>query len=138
MLQRKLLESEKMRFKTFRDWQETYHVSKEYLANEGFIHIGPGDKVQCFKCRGMLSGFEEGDDPKKEHNKHFPECKMFSQSTPARNQAGTQQPHVKENSNDRSDGMYDELNPSLDEKWSEFTDIETDGNNSVYYINFCP
>ncbi|CAG5126359.1 unnamed protein product [Candidula unifasciata] len=67
--------SEAERLKTFQDrWLEDYHVKPKDLARDGFIHIGPGDKVKCVFCLKTLRGWEVGDSVEGEHRRHYPFC----------------------------------------------------------------
>lgn len=38
---------------------------------------GPDDMVQCAWCYGKLQGWEQGDNPLKEHARHFASCPKF-------------------------------------------------------------
>ena len=46
------------------------------MAEAGFYYSGgvDGDAVTCFMCAKDLDGWEEGDDPMAEHEKHAPAC----------------------------------------------------------------
>ena len=46
------------------------------MAAAGFYYTGgeDGDAVTCFMCAKDLDGWEEGDDPMAEHEKHCPAC----------------------------------------------------------------
>uniref|UniRef100_A0A8C3IXF0 RING-type E3 ubiquitin transferase n=1 Tax=Chrysemys picta bellii TaxID=8478 RepID=A0A8C3IXF0_CHRPI len=39
--------------------------------------MGPGDRVQCFCCGGILRSWEAEDQPMREHQKFFPTCKFI-------------------------------------------------------------
>ena len=43
-----------------------------------FFFLGPGDRVQCFKCFGLLQKWEPANDAFVEHRKHFPSCPFVS------------------------------------------------------------
>ncbi|XP_048839616.1 baculoviral IAP repeat-containing protein 7 isoform X3 [Brienomyrus brachyistius] len=62
------------RIGTFRDWPSDAPVTAIELAKAGFYFIGPGDKVRCFYCGGVLRYWVRGDTPLGEHKKHFPTC----------------------------------------------------------------
>ncbi|XP_072270515.1 baculoviral IAP repeat-containing protein 7 isoform X1 [Pyxicephalus adspersus] len=65
---------EMRRLVSFRDWPCPGIVSPQQLARAGFFYLGPGDRVQCFCCRGILRSWEPGDQPCTEHRKYFPAC----------------------------------------------------------------
>nr|XP_023654568.1 baculoviral IAP repeat-containing protein 7-like isoform X1 [Paramormyrops kingsleyae] len=68
------MRSEEERLGTFRDWPRDAPVTAVGLAEAGFYFIGPGDKVRCFCCGGVLRYWVRGDTPLGEHKKHFPTC----------------------------------------------------------------
>ncbi|KAF0561132.1 inhibitor of apoptosis repeat-containing protein [Gigaspora margarita] len=85
----KLPTSKKMedaRIKTFGTWWP--HAGKKgwvgtvkKMAKAGFIYsptIGSLDNVTCQYCGVGLEGWEQKDDPTKEHNKRFPLCPFFA------------------------------------------------------------
>jgi len=60
-------------------WPFTAKKSKagpSKMAAAGFYYTGgvDGDAVTCFMCSKDLDGWEEGDDPRAEHEKHSPAC----------------------------------------------------------------
>lgn len=65
------------RIQTFQDWPEDAPVTSRELAKAGFFFLGPGDKVQCFCCGGILRRWVEGDSPVAEHKRHFPTCSFI-------------------------------------------------------------
>ena len=76
-----LRNSRDRRVNTFDQWPTDSPVSINDLVNEGFCYMGIIDKVQCTHCGGVLSGWEEGDNVKDEHARHFPSCSLVKQRT---------------------------------------------------------
>ncbi|KAL4655338.1 baculoviral IAP repeat-containing protein 7-B-like [Arapaima gigas] len=68
------MRSEEERMKTFQNWPSDAPVTPADLAKAGFFFLGPGDKVQCFCCGGVLRYWVRGDSPLGEHRRHFPTC----------------------------------------------------------------
>ncbi|CAH1246363.1 BIRC3 [Branchiostoma lanceolatum] len=68
------LNTELHRVHTFFGWPEGTPVRPEVLAKLGFFYLGVRDKVECAFCGGVLHQWEEGDDPKTEHKRHYPHC----------------------------------------------------------------
>ncbi|XP_023710520.1 baculoviral IAP repeat-containing protein 3 isoform X2 [Cryptotermes secundus] len=68
--------SEAARLESFRSWPISFIVAPERLARAGFFYLQQGDKVQCAFCSGVLINWEAGDDPSKEHRRHFPSCPL--------------------------------------------------------------
>ena len=69
---------ENERRKTFEGfWSDTWPVSPKALAQAGFYYCGPDDMVQCAWCYGKLQGWEQGDNPLREHARHFASCPKF-------------------------------------------------------------
>ncbi|XP_075427586.1 baculoviral IAP repeat-containing protein 7 [Ascaphus truei] len=66
---------EERRLHSFRGWRDCHtQISHTELARAGFYYLGPGDRVQCFCCGGVLRSWEPGDRPGAEHRKFFPTC----------------------------------------------------------------
>ncbi|XP_061667352.1 baculoviral IAP repeat-containing protein 7 [Syngnathoides biaculeatus] len=65
------------RLQTFQSWPTDSPVTCGDLAKAGFFFLGPGDKVQCFCCGGVLRCWEQGDSPSAEHKRHFPTCSFI-------------------------------------------------------------
>ncbi|KAH9500067.1 Baculoviral IAP repeat-containing protein 3 [Bulinus truncatus] len=66
---------ESVRLLSFKDkWLEEYFVTPEDLARNGFIFVGPGDRVKCVFCLNYLRGWEANDTVEEEHRSHFPDC----------------------------------------------------------------
>lgn len=62
------------RLSTFRNWPKENVVSANKLAEDGFVFAGCPDRpdlVMCAKCKNTLHGWQEGDNPRNEHYKHF-------------------------------------------------------------------
>lgn len=68
------MRSEQTRLQTFSSWPPTAPVRPRDLAEAGFYYLGEDDRVQCFCCAGMLNGWEAGDTPWEEHNRHYQNC----------------------------------------------------------------
>lgn len=66
--------SERERLKTFDKWSGLYHVTPTDLARNGFIHIGPQDRVLCVFCLKTIVEWEAGDVVHKEHERIYPSC----------------------------------------------------------------
>ncbi|XP_039655272.1 baculoviral IAP repeat-containing protein 7 isoform X2 [Perca fluviatilis] len=65
------------RLRTFQNWPADAPVTSGDLAKAGFFFLGPGDKVQCFCCGGILRCWVHGDSPATEHKRHFPTCSFI-------------------------------------------------------------
>lgn len=65
------------RLQTFLNWPADAPVTSGELAKAGFFFLGPGDKVQCFCCGGILRCWVHGDSPAAEHRRHFPTCNFI-------------------------------------------------------------
>lgn len=65
------------RIRTFQNWPADAPVTSGDLAKAGFFFLGPGDKVQCFCCGGILRCWVHGDSPAAEHKRHFPTCSFI-------------------------------------------------------------
>ncbi|XP_067382509.1 baculoviral IAP repeat-containing protein 7 [Channa argus] len=68
---------EEARLHTFHSWPADAPVTSGELAKAGFFFLGPGDKVQCFCCGGILRCWVRGDSPAAEHKRHFPTCSFI-------------------------------------------------------------
>ncbi|XP_075916316.1 baculoviral IAP repeat-containing protein 3-like [Petromyzon marinus] len=55
-------------------WPRSSPVRPADLARAGLYRMGFSDLVACFRCGGMMHRWEEGDDPAREHARHFPAC----------------------------------------------------------------
>ncbi|XP_072398726.1 baculoviral IAP repeat-containing protein 5-like [Diabrotica undecimpunctata] len=71
--------NEENRLKTYKSWvfNKNKPCSVDKMAEAGFIFIGSKqepDAVRCFFCWKNLDGWEETDNPWKEHLKHAPNC----------------------------------------------------------------
>ncbi|XP_050710369.1 baculoviral IAP repeat-containing protein 7-B-like [Eriocheir sinensis] len=69
----KSLRFEKERRDTFIDWPVKW-LKPEDLARDGFIYLREADHCACVFCRGIVGAWEKGDIPRKEHQRHFPQC----------------------------------------------------------------
>ncbi|XP_046869951.1 E3 ubiquitin-protein ligase XIAP [Hypomesus transpacificus] len=68
------MSNEDSRLRTFDAWRSETPVRPLELAQAGFYSTGESDRVLCFCCGGMLSGWEAGDTAWGEHSKYFPNC----------------------------------------------------------------
>ncbi|KAG9272542.1 E3 ubiquitin-protein ligase XIAP [Astyanax mexicanus] len=71
------MKSEEARLMTFSNWPSSSPVQPSDLVQAGLFHVADttlNDLVQCFCCGGMLSGWEDGDDPWSEHSKFYRNC----------------------------------------------------------------
>uniref|UniRef100_A0A3Q3KPZ8 RING-type E3 ubiquitin transferase n=1 Tax=Monopterus albus TaxID=43700 RepID=A0A3Q3KPZ8_MONAL len=73
----RIVRQEEERLQTFQNWPTDAPVTSGELAKAGFFFLGPGDKVQCFCCRGILRCWVHGDSPAAEHKRHFPTCRFI-------------------------------------------------------------
>ena len=62
------------RLATFQTWPPAFSQQPEELAKAGFFYSGLSDNVACFHCGGGLWKWKEGDIPKEEHAKFYPNC----------------------------------------------------------------
>ena len=62
------------RIATFDNWPKETLVKGFQLAEAGFFYLGIADRVQCVFCDGILRNWDPGDDPWKEHERHFKHC----------------------------------------------------------------
>ena len=46
------------------------------LVKAGLFYCGPGNRVKCAFCGGIMYNWVTGDIPLKQHLKHFPFCKF--------------------------------------------------------------
>ncbi|XP_076357103.1 putative inhibitor of apoptosis [Tachypleus tridentatus] len=65
---------ESRRLKTFKCGWPASFIKPQELAKAGFFYLGSRDRVQCPYCLGIVSSWEQGDDPIVEHLRHFPRC----------------------------------------------------------------
>ncbi|XP_028266243.1 baculoviral IAP repeat-containing protein 7 [Parambassis ranga] len=77
ILEEPQMRQEGVRLQTFQNWPADAAVSSSDLARAGFFFLGPGDKVQCFCCGGVLRYWVDGDCPAAEHKRHFPTCSFI-------------------------------------------------------------
>lgn len=77
ILEEPQMRSEGERIRTFQNWPADAAVTSGDLARAGFFFLGPGDKVQCFCCGGILRCWVQGDSPAVEHKRHFPTCSFI-------------------------------------------------------------
>lgn len=71
------MKSEEARLRTFSNWPSSSPVQPNDLVQAGLFRVADttlNDLVQCFCCGGMLSGWEENDDPWTEHSKFYRNC----------------------------------------------------------------
>ena len=71
------LRFEKERLETFIDWPVTW-LSPGDLAREGFYYLRTKDHCACVFCRGIIGAWEEGNTPRGEHKRHFPQCPFIA------------------------------------------------------------
>nr|XP_032837353.1 baculoviral IAP repeat-containing protein 3-like [Petromyzon marinus] len=76
--------SESARLLSFsKGWPRSSPVRPADLARAGLYRMGFSDLVACFRCGGMMHRWEEGDDPAREHARHFPACARAAPLPPA-------------------------------------------------------
>lgn len=65
------------RLQTFLNvWAHSTIVTPRELAASGFHYTGPGDRVQCAFCQGLLRNWEHGDRAAEQHAQHFTYCRF--------------------------------------------------------------
>ncbi|XP_077525638.1 death-associated inhibitor of apoptosis 2-like [Haemaphysalis longicornis] len=69
----RLKASEEARLETFYDWPLDL-LPPRRLSQAGFYYLHDDDRVCCAFCRGVVHGWEPGDDPLWEHARHYPCC----------------------------------------------------------------
>lgn len=67
-------QDEQVRLSSFADWPISEIVNPESLARAGFYYLKHSDKTKCAYCNGVVGSWEIGDDPDREHKRHFPDC----------------------------------------------------------------
>ncbi|CAF3578311.1 unnamed protein product [Rotaria sordida] len=70
------------RNETFHNWpltKENPLPSVESFVDAGFFYTGEKTIVKCFYCNGALRNWQNGDDPKVEHCRWYPECAYIRQ-----------------------------------------------------------
>ncbi|XP_053281532.1 baculoviral IAP repeat-containing protein 7 [Pleuronectes platessa] len=77
ILEEPRMRRETTRLRTLQSWPADAPVTSGELARAGFFFRGPGDKVQCFCCGGILRCWVHGDSPAEEHRRHFPTCSFI-------------------------------------------------------------
>ena len=70
------LKFEIYRIHSFIDWPISW-LSPLKLAADGFYYLRKDDHCACIFCRGIVGGWEEGDDPRTEHSRHFSHCRFI-------------------------------------------------------------
>lgn len=71
-----LMNSEWLRFESFKSCPDSLPISSCKLAKNGLYYIGNGqnDSVKCFSCNIILSGWCEFDEPADRHEQRSPDC----------------------------------------------------------------
>ncbi|XP_022236856.1 baculoviral IAP repeat-containing protein 2-like [Limulus polyphemus] len=83
---------ESKRLKTFQySWPLSF-IKPQDLAKAGFFYLGSRDRVQCPYCLGVVSSWEQGDDPVVEHLRHFPRCPFIMEK--AREEKSVSNPRI--------------------------------------------
>ena len=62
------------RFATFYDWPPGLKQRPRELAEAGLYYQGASDEVHCYKCSGILKGWQDDEQPWTEHARYFPLC----------------------------------------------------------------
>jgi len=141
------LREESARLQTFvGNWPEENPLRPEDLARAGLFYKGPGDRVQCAFCKGILRSWTTGDSALGEHARHFPECPFVAKvscghaaemSSPAvkaltnmgysaeKIQEAQRRLHLKHVSNPSTDELIDEIFDMDD----EYINTEKDDDN---------
>jgi len=68
------------RLDSYKNWPEYYYEIRytQRLAEAGLVYTGVGDSVRCYYCGGGLKNWKDGDDPREEHKRWYPDCKLSS------------------------------------------------------------
>lgn len=74
------MKTESKRLKSFTEKWPLKCIAISDFIQAGFFYTGIGDRVQCAYCKGIISNWENGDVPSKEHFKHFPWCDYVSEN----------------------------------------------------------
>ena len=77
--------NEHARLHTFINWPKDCPVQPTELIDAGFYYTGNDDKVECFKCRIVLAGWEPQDTPWGEHEKWSKDCPLVVEHLRRRN-----------------------------------------------------
>ncbi|CAI9734140.1 death-associated inhibitor of apoptosis 1-like [Octopus vulgaris] len=83
------------RLTTFQNWTNK-HVSKERIAEAGFIYTGGDSKVKCVFCYLIIDEWNEGDDPFEKHqelNAFCPFLKIQAKKTASENNIIVHKPY---------------------------------------------
>ena len=64
------------RLETFFTWPKTAYLQPFDLAEAGFIYVGTGDAVKCYKCGVSLKNWEPEDNAWAEHEKFSQVCPL--------------------------------------------------------------
>ena len=68
------------RVESYKKWPEYYEIQyTQRLADAGLIYTGVADLVRCYYCGGGLRNWTHEDDPREEHKRHYPDCKLSSE-----------------------------------------------------------
>ncbi|CAF1148797.1 unnamed protein product [Rotaria sp. Silwood1] len=70
------------RYETFQNWPHTKEnplPSVQSFVDAGFFYTGEKTIVKCFYCNGALRNWDNGDDPKVEHCRWYPQCAYIRQ-----------------------------------------------------------
>lgn len=67
---------EAARLDSFADWPVSF-IDPKKLAAAGFFYTKEGDKVKCFECSVIISNWEDGDDPMKDHQRWSGRCRFI-------------------------------------------------------------
>lgn len=64
------------RYKSFRTrhWPVALSQTAREMSNAGFFYTGYGDKVQCFHCGIVISGWYPEEKPREEHARYSSHC----------------------------------------------------------------
>ncbi|XP_043920363.1 baculoviral IAP repeat-containing protein 1-like [Protopterus annectens] len=69
---------EDVRLESFKTWPKDAKKSPRDLAAAGFFYIGKDDVVSCFCCGKYFFKWEEDDDPWKDHESCFYDCRYLA------------------------------------------------------------
>ncbi|NP_001082290.1 baculoviral IAP repeat-containing protein 7-A [Xenopus laevis] len=109
------MRSEAERLRSFSAWPRTCpQPSPVEMARSGFYYLGPGDRVQCFSCGGVLRSWEPGDRPDTEHRKFFPSCTFLQQQQ--RDPGATDSQILGQHSGEEPDRTWESVYPEMAEE----------------------
>ncbi|MDP0589721.1 MAG: hypothetical protein QS748_11245 [Candidatus Endonucleobacter bathymodioli] len=106
-------------FKKSSDLFEQLNIPIEKFAREGFIYVGTSgslDRVQCVRCKGVLSKFVKNDDPAADHQTYFPRCQVEMGHVPIELNIPKRQPSSVASEKGQCSGIVNEFTGKVNEQ----------------------